>query len=190
MDDPDNILKDALARGRKVAAGPPPTDDEWLAFAEGRLSSERLEAFLAWLSAHPEDLERARAIRRALESSADDTALEAPRALVQRAKALRAARQPASVACPHCRRPLPFRAPLGRRKALDLVWLALATASFATSFFMPRYFVQWVALAVFFGFKWAIDRKATRTQIFVYKSLAGAASEADAEDLQNTRSHL
>ena len=94
-----------------------------------------------------------------------------PAALLKRVKKFKLA-APSSL-CPHCGKPItPFKKPLTSQRFWNAVWMLSAAAALGLSFVAPRYFVQWVALAVLFGVKFIIDQRATKTQILIYKALA------------------
>jgi len=48
------------------------------------------------------------------------------------------------------------------------IWLLLSLASIVTSFFVARYFLQFLILSVIFGLKWVLDRESLRTLIMIY----------------------
>ncbi|MBI2095734.1 MAG: hypothetical protein HYT89_06165 [Candidatus Omnitrophica bacterium] len=122
--------------------------------------------------------------RREAESAGE----EVPAELVQKAKRFFIDRF--QITCPHCHRAVtPFKRPPTGQKAQNLLWFALAAASFAGSFLFRRHYVQFLALAMLFGVKFIVDSKATKTQIMIYKAL----QEGDAgrsKDLQKTGSRL
>ena len=94
-----------------------------------------------------------------------------PPGLVQKAKDLMGASSP-SAACPHCGKPItPFKKP-PRAQKWNALWLGTAVLAFALSFVFPLYFMQFLAAALFCGFKWAIERRALKTQILIYKALS------------------
>ena len=100
-----------------------------------------------------------------------------PGRVVRAAQALMKKNEPPL--CPHCRKPItPFKAPVGRQQLFSVLWLALAAGSFLLSFRFHSYFLQFLALALFFGTKWAVDRRAMKTQILIYKALK-ETEEAD-----------
>lgn len=91
--------------------------------------------------------------------------------LVARAKALLPGTN--RLSCPHCAKPItPFKTPLAGQKVKNAVWAILAIVCFAGSFVIPKYFFQFLVAFLFFGFRWIVDQKATKTQIFVYKTLS------------------
>lgn len=96
------------------------------------------------------------------------------------------------LSCPHCGKAItPFKSPLSRQRIKNVVWAFLALACFGGSFLAPKYFFQFLAAFIFFGFRWILDQRATKTQIFVYKSLReGEASESKGRDLHQPSSHL
>lgn len=50
-------------------------------------------------------------------------------------------------------------------------YLYLALLAFAGSFFMPRYFLQWLALGLILGGKWVFDATSTRALVMIYESI-------------------
>ena len=50
------------------------------------------------------------------------------------------------------------------------IWFMLSMASFVVSFFAMHHFLQFLALAVIFGFKWVFDKETTKTLIMVYNA--------------------
>jgi len=57
------------------------------------------------------------------------------------------------------------------------LFLVLAVASFGLSFVIPRYFLQFLAITLILGFKWAIDTSATRTIIMSYINKSKSGNE-------------
>ena len=96
---------------------------------------------------------------------------KAPADLIDKAKRL----MPSSpkLACPHCGKPItPFKKPLSSQRWKNIFWLVSAAASFAMSFAMHRFFYQFLAATLLFGFKWIVEQRATKTQIMIYKALS------------------
>ena len=93
-----------------------------------------------------------------------------PPELVRRAKELMPETGP-SANCPHCgKRITPFKKPPQAQK-WNVLWLLAGAAAFILSFAFARYFLQFLAVALFCGFKWALDRRALKTQILIYRAL-------------------
>ena len=112
-----------------------------------------------------------------------------PSEWVERAKNLFP--KPATVQCPYCRKPItPFKKPLKTQTLTNLLWLVLSVVSFAGSFVYRRYFFQCLALALFFGIKWAIDLRSTKTQILIYKALKDEDPGVHSRDLHKSSTHL
>ena len=133
--------------------------------------------------------ERKKAVENLMVEGADLGSGEPPLEWVQKAKNLFSKR--AIIQCPHCRKPItPFKKPLKTQNLINLFWLALSAASFLCSFVTRRYFFQCLALALFFGIKWAVDQKATKTQILIYKALKDEDPSVHSRDLHNKVSHL
>lgn len=51
------------------------------------------------------------------------------------------------------------------------LWLVLSIACFGASFFIPRFFMQFLAAGVLFGVKWIVEHRARKTQIMIYRAL-------------------
>ena len=85
-----------------------------------------------------------------------------------------------------------FRKPsLKKQKIWNGVWALLAAASFAGSFLVPRYFFQFLAVFLFFGFRWIVGERAARTQILIYKALKeNQETLPKSRDLHHPESHL
>lgn len=54
-------------------------------------------------------------------------------------------------------------------KKIDL-YLILAIISFAFSFIMPRYFIQFLVATLLFGIKWIVDAKSTKMLVMIYEA--------------------
>ena len=158
----------------KRAAGkedlPCPSAEEFYLFLTDRLEGHRLEGMLDHLRKHPEDRKIIEEARQMLEEEKSGSWAAVPGQTIQKAKDLLG--QKKNIACPHCGKAItPFKPALGSQTARGFAWLGLAALSFALSFSAHRYFLQFIALGVFFGIKWALDQRATRTQILIYKAL-------------------
>ena len=57
-----------------------------------------------------------------------------------------------------------------KKKILDYKWQILAFISFALSFIVARFFLQFLILAVIFSIKWIFDSGSTRTLIMIYQA--------------------
>ena len=110
----------------------------------------------------------------------------APKAWVEQAKAI--APKKDMLLCPHCGKGVAKR-PLLAKKIMNGVWLALAVASFGASFYFKTRLFQWLALALFFGFKWVIDQRSLKTQILITKALQDS-DESSHSRLHRHSSHL
>jgi len=49
-------------------------------------------------------------------------------------------------------------------------WLVVSIAFLGLSFFVPRYFVQFIVLTILFGLKWVFDTATTRQMIMIYEA--------------------
>lgn len=66
-------------------------------------------------------------------------------------------------------------------------WLIGALVSFILSFLLPRFFLQFLALAVILGGKWIFDTQSTRTLIMIYDAWRKRGREGPEEDLKRLR---
>ena len=111
---------------------------------------------------------------------------EVPADLVQRAKDLVPGKR-FSVDCPHCGKAItPFKKQPSAW--INALWLVAALGAFALSFVIRRYFMQCLAVSVVCAFKWAIDARAMKTKILIYKALQ--ETESDPNRLHRHSSHL
>ena len=165
----ERTIKEYLAKNRKPSRLEDAialTDEELCLYLSGALEGEALERVQLHLSRHRQDQELVLSLRTLLEEKGEE---RAPSALVRKAKALGSS---APANCPHCGKPVtPFKRPLSVQRRLNLLWLGAALTSFAGSFLVPHYFLQFLAAALLFGFKWAVEERGTRTQIMIYKAL-------------------
>ena len=174
---------------------PGPTPEEYYLFLEDRLSQEAEKRVLEYLKTHPEAkamIQTARGLLSELPESEHETVSQD---LVERTKGLfaRNKQKNSSSPCPHCGgRITPFKSPLGRQKFRNAVWAALSVACFTGSFLVRPYFFQFLAAFLFFGFRWIVDQRSTKTQILIYKALRESGPEdlPKGRDLHQSSSHL
>ncbi len=174
---------------------PGPTTEEFFLFLEGRLSENDQARVLEYLKTHPDAramIQTARGLLSELPESERETVSED---LTARAKALFTDSPPknSATSCPHCGgRLTPFKSPVGRQKFRNAIWAALSLVCFAGSFWVKPYFYQFLAAFLFFGFRWIIDQRSTKTQIMIYKALRESDPEDPPKhrDLHQSSSHL
>ena len=63
----------------------------------------------------------------------------------------------------------------GKAKYVDIfkkinIYLILACVSFACSFMMPRYFIQFLVATLLLGIKWIVDAKSTKMLVMIYEA--------------------
>lgn len=163
----DDDLKRHFAKrrpraGRDADAVSP---EDVLRFVSGEMPAEELERFLERLSQDPDARD---AVRIAREAAVVDPA-RIPSKLLERAKALRPG--------------------VSARRRFVWAWLAAAAISFAGSFAFPRWFLQFLALALFFGIKWIVEERAARSQVLLFKALSEEGQASD-KRLQNRNPRL
>ncbi|MBI4432959.1 MAG: hypothetical protein HY592_05730 [Candidatus Omnitrophica bacterium] len=152
----DFVIRQRAAKGmsRQLPEGGPSTE-EFYRYLVDELKGEPFKKMVDHLRRHPDDVEvvlKARALWVNLSEAQGECAPE---------KAIRAAqgifKEPKKTAvCP---------------KWLHRLYAAGMVAAFLGSFLLPRYFLQFLALAVLLGIKWIVDERAARTQILIYKAL-------------------
>ena len=175
MDKIDQAIKDYLVRNRGVRFGRRdkglyPSTEEFYSFIADELEGAELERMLSHLAIHPEDQELVSKARELLKSERESERTEVPIELSRKVKNLVSGT--AKLMCPHCGKAItPFKRPPQRQVFWNLLWMGAGAVSFILSFVFHRYFLQFLALGLFFGMKWVVDQKATKTQIMIYKAL-------------------
>ena len=190
MDSLDKQIKDYLAREKAVFKPANRFQDassaeEIARFINDELEGEALSRMLRQLKEDPEmqKLVREARLLTARVHEADKTLV--PTDWERQAKGIFSNK--ANVSCPHCGKAItPFKKPVGRQNLTNFLWLAASAASFITSFFYHHYFYQCLALALFFGIKWVLDRRSTKTQILIYKALKDEESPKHSRDLPSS----
>ncbi len=178
----DETIKDYLRRNRSQGLGgasrfsDTPGVEDFYHFLMDDLKGESLERMLEHLKNHPDDQKLIASARLLLEGHEEAEKTFVPAPLLEKAKGLMPAGRLAQ--CPHCGKPItPFNKPLSKQKRSNGVWFVLAVGAFLLSFAYPRFFLQWLCLAVLSGFKWIMDQRATRSQILIYKALQQEGEE-------------
>ncbi|MFA5007697.1 MAG: hypothetical protein WC546_00535 [Candidatus Omnitrophota bacterium] len=69
----------------------------------------------------------------------------------------------------------------GKRRSKKNLFLAATIVFFALSFFIHRYFMQFLAAALIFGFRWAFESESGRTLIMVLDSWRKHSHDSDDE---------
>ncbi|HTL71105.1 MAG TPA: hypothetical protein VL404_07425 [Candidatus Eisenbacteria bacterium] len=173
MDKLDRQLKEFIAARRFTGARRPqaPSVEDYLLYLEGALEGEPLERMLDHLKTDAEARHLIIEARALLEGGAEARHEAVPAGALERARSL--GRK---------------KSPLRRQGLLTAIWLGIAAVSFAASFFVPRYYMQFLVLTVLFGFKGILDARQLKTQILIYKTLT---EETPANGhLQNARPRL
>src|SRR3989338_1098015 len=161
--------------------GTPPTAEEFYLFIMDRLDGKAMSAFLAYLRGNSDAQRMVREARKLLETENSSERQMVPQDWMERVKALNLGHS--SALCPHCRKPItPFRRPIGKQKLQSALWLLSSTTAFLASFYFHRYFYQCLALALFCGIKWIMDRRAIKSQILIYKALKDDNESAHTRD--------
>lgn len=159
----DDLIREHLTRkaplGRRSAGFP--STEEYHAFVTGEMKGEALERMLAYLREHPEERDFIASARGAVGNLERRDLPRPPARWIRDARRL--ASKPAASA----------------PKAA--VWGLLALGAFALSFAFPRFFIQFLALAVVMGLRWAFEALPRRTQIFVQRSEPAAVTGRDKE---------
>ena len=154
------------------------------------LKGPELERMLAFLRNNSEAQQLISKSREIMDSESGWENEKVPQALLNQAKSLmrpRSLRSRHSAAalkallrqknaagvCPHCGKLItPFKRPLHSQQWKNVLWFGLAVLSFALSFVLRRFFYQFLAATLLFGFKWIVEQRATKTQIMIYKALS------------------
>lgn len=80
------------------------------------------------------------------------------------------------------------------RKKMDFfkknIWLMFSLITLTLSFFISRYFMQFLILSVIFGLKWIFDRASTRVLIMIYNAWKKHDTTGDREMEEIFKSRL
>lgn len=174
MDELEKQIKSFLVARRKGtdrhALDEWPTSHEFYLFIEDKLEGEPLKKMLNLLRVDHQAQEFVKNIRQLTNQSLEMGQSTVPQDLIAQAQALIGKNTSAN--CPHCGKAITtFKKPLKTQQLENGLWLCLLVGAFTLSFFFPRYFYQWLLLAALSGFKWALNSRATKTQIMIYKAL-------------------
>ena len=140
-------------------------------YLNDELEGAELERVLAFLKDNAEGQDLVTRARELMQSEGGWENEAVPSESVKKVKALM--RGGKKTSCPHCGGPItPFKKPLKAQAWAVAGWLILATAAFVLSFFVRRYFMQFLAAAVLAGVKAIVELRAAKTQILIYKALS------------------
>lgn len=196
MDDKD--LKEALSPAPGAGGTQDIGTEDLARYVDGRMGEEEERALLERLNADRSLQELILSLRESGGSGASEA--DVPLEWTRRAQAL-ATGLTHGLECPHCHRQISAAhgAVLNRRRWAAYAWLGACALSFAASFCVPRYFVQWTVLAALLGLKWMLDARTVRSQVLIYRALqersvpAGESKDEFTDPsgrLQKHRAHL
>lgn len=186
----DKWIKDALRPAPDAADRSDIATEDLARYVDGRMGEEEERALLERLNSDRPLQDLILSLREGGVPDADRT--DVPADWMRRAKALSTG-APDGLECPHCHRQISAAqsAVLRRRKWLTYAWLGGCLLSFAASFWVPRYFVQWTVLAALLGLKWILDARTVRSQVLIYRALQeGGTPTGESGRLQKHRAHL
>ena len=194
MDSIDKEIRELISRQRQ-ASGPGkralpdyPTERDFYLLVTGSLPEPELKKMLAHLGSHPQDQALVVTIRGLLARMAEAEKQAVPEDLLGAARSR--IPQKEGLSCPYCQKPItPFKKPLGKQKLFNFLWLAAGLFFLGLSFWARHFFVQWSILGGLCLIQWIVDRKATKTQILIYKALSEDAGEKT-RHLHRAESHL
>jgi len=69
-----------------------------------------------------------------------------------------------------------------RKKRPELKWLLMAMAAFGLSFVFRGYFLQFLAIGVVLGFKWAMEGEGAKRVVMIFKGMKDKDAESHKED--------
>ena len=166
-----------------------PDAEEYYKFIMGKLEGKALSVFLDFLrnDKFAQEIVKKARVLALNEREADNE--KVPGDWIKEAKNLLP--KAPGIHCPHCGKGItPFKKSVGSQQILNFLWLGVAVVSFGASFYYKHYFYQFLALALFFGIKWIVDRRAARTQVLIYKALKEEGSLDNSRDLHKHSSRL
>ncbi len=185
----DYLKSEVKAISRSERFRVPPSEEDFYLFITGKLEGRALADFLDYLKTE----ESAQIIvTKARTLVANEHEVEEEKVPAHWTSAAKDLLSKGSVLhCPYCGKQItPFKKPIHRQQTNNVLWFAAAVASFAASFYYKHYFYQFLALSLFFGIKWIVDRKSSKTQILIYKALKDEEEHVRSIDLHKTQSHL
>ena len=183
------LEKESNALSRPVNSRWVPSTEDFYEFITDRLEGKELDNFLDYLRRSPEAQSLVAQARSLLLQENEAEKESVPAEWLKKAQG--AVLKGSDIHCPHCGKTItPFKKPVTRQNFYNLLWLLTSIAAFLASFYFHRYFYQCLALALFAGIKWVFDRRATRTQILIYKALKDEHDPVRSKDLHNHSSHL
>ena len=172
---------------QRMMAGP--SAEDFYLFVTTGLEGEALERMLRHLRHHTEDQAFVADLRDVLEKTGESEREAISPELIERVKGFSSGTAQ-KMLCPHCGKPItPFKRPLKQQKLIDFAWLLAAVISFALSFIFRHFFYQFLVITILAGAKWIVDKKATKTQILIYKALQ-EDSQGKQQDLHRLSAHL
>lgn len=186
----DKWIKEVLKPAASAVEAQEIATEDLVRYVEGRLTEEEERELLERLNADRPLQDLILSLREGASTGAGQA--QVPVDWTRRAQALAAA-APDGLECPHCHRQISAArgAVLKRRKWMTYAWLGGCLLSFAASFWVPRYFVQWTVLAALLGLKWILDVRAVRSQVLIYRALReGGTPMGESGRLQKHRAHL
>lgn len=142
----NKYLRNKTSPLEKLSLQDCPTELELNDYLEGRLSQKRQEALLQHIADCAHCISLLELAQRIKQKPQEDLSPD----MLSRAKSLMQQQS--------------------QKRALDYKWQILATASFALSFILTQYFLQFLILAVIFSLKWIFDTATMRTLIMIYES--------------------
>ncbi len=175
MTDPmDELLKKGLKGGpAKDIADDVPDDDELYRYVTDQMSADEKDRMLSVLRSNAQAQELVLELRRNLNDMQASGGEQVPGRLLDSAKKLPLAKK--AVRCPYCGKSItPFKEPLQRQRWLNFLWASLGLFFFALSFLVRHYFMQCLGCSLFFGVKWIVASRSTKTQVLIYKALKDA----------------
>jgi hypothetical protein len=175
MDHTERLLREYLQEMRLSASNRStlrdfPDTEDFVLYCQDELEGEALVRFERCLTSDRRVQDMVLEAKRLMEEELPEQ--EIPAGLVEKAKRL-VKNSGQSAPCPHCGKHItPFKRPTANQKWTNLLWLLLTVISFALSFVFRRYFMQFLALTVIAGVRWAVEMRASKTQIMIYRALS------------------
>jgi len=166
-----------------------PTAEDFYEFVCDNMKGAELEKILRYLRNNPEAQSLVAQARILIAEGGGSDQKNPPSEWMKQVKNLFP--KSSIIQCPYCKKPITsFKKPIKTQNLYNLLWLLLSAVAFLSSFVYRKYFFQCLALALFFGIKWAVDQKSTKTQILIYKALKDEDTSGHSRDLHNTPTHL
>jgi hypothetical protein len=149
-----------------------PSTEDFYRFVTNDLEGDALQRMVDYLRQNPEDQDFVVQAREVLKNQGEAEGEKVPERWIDRAR--------------HPR--VPFQKTSAAQKKRLGIYLVCSVVFFLASFLVRRYFVQCLVLSLLSGILWVVERRAFKTQVLIYKSLAENSDSESSDKSQRQTS--